>query len=370
MPKGYLLLESGEVFEGEWLGDARDVVGEVVFNTSMTGYQEILTDPSSAGQIVTFCYPLIGNYGVHSIESERSNVHAAGIIVAGDCSEPSHYQSEGTLEQWLTKAKVPGLSGVDTRSLVRYLRDKGTMKGWITCKAPGSMTAGERETFFQTQEFTNLVPSVSVKEQQTYPNSGSHVALIDFGYKKSLLDALLAYDCKVTVVPYSVTLDQLKELQPDGVLFSNGPGNPKELEAHFSELKNISEAYPCLGISLGHQLLALMFGAETEKMPVGHRGANHPVKNLSTGKVIMTTQNHSYAVLESSIEQTSLEVTYLNVNDRTVEGLKHKTLPIQSVQFQPEVYLGPSDTAHVLETFIQAMQQGKARVGEMTYAVI
>jgi carbamoyl-phosphate synthase small subunit len=367
MNKGYLVLESGEVFEGSLIGSKQDVVGEVVFNTSMTGYQEIITDPSYAGQILTFCYPLIGNYGVNSLDNESIKPHLAAVIVGDSCSQPSHYLSMKTFDEQLAEAGVTGLSGVDTRALVQVIRKHGTIRGSILAHLP---SAQDQEALWQQEAIKGLmnkcwVEQVSTTEIQTFLNPGSHVALIDYGYKKSILDALLKENCKVTVVPYTFTYEQMKTLNPDGVLFSNGPGDPMSLQEYFQEIKKISESFPSLGICLGHQLIALAHGATTAKLKYGHRGGNHPVKALETGKVCMTSQNHSYVVMDESINHEVFNVTYRNVNDKSIEGLKHITLPIETVQFHPEAHPGPSDTAYIFEGFIQQL----VKVGDMNYAI-
>ncbi|KGX91463.1 carbamoyl phosphate synthase small subunit [Pontibacillus marinus] len=359
MDKGYLLLEDGERFEGILIGDDDLSTGEVVFNTSMTGYQEILTDPSYAGQIMTFCYPLIGNYGVNHLDDESQNVHVSGVIISDLCSKPNHYASFQTFADYLKNEGVPCLAGVDTRELVKKIRNNGTMKGVIT-KNPASFSSFNDLSLFDT----SLVPQVSTNVVKTYEGNGPHVALIDYGYKKSILNALLEEGCKVTVMPYCTTYLQICQYNPDGVLLSNGPGDPTALSKWLPEIKSITKKYPTLGICLGHQLIALAYGANTDQLPFGHRGGNHPIKEIETGKVWITSQNHGYVVTEQSINDDEFMITYKNVNDQSIEGLKHRKYPIESVQFHPEAHPGPIDTYPIFKQFLQNINQ----TGEMTYA--
>lgn len=368
--KGYLVLETGHVFQGELIGSKEDILGEVVFNTSMTGYQEIITDPSYAGQILTFCYPLIGNYGINNMDNESTRPQLAAVILGESCLHPSHYLAAQSFTEELAEMGVTGLAGIDTRALVKLIREEGYVNGKITSHSPFDQEGQVTEKVLQEVDKYSYVlqpwvERVSVPENKTYLNAGPHVVLIDYGYKKSILDALLEAGCKVTVVPFSISFEEVKALQPDGILLSNGPGDPELLKPWFSEIKKISSTYPTLGICLGHQLLALAHGAKTEKLKYGHRGGNHPVKELTTGKVYITPQNHGYVVVDESINQETFQVTFINVNDRSIEGLQHKSLPIQSVQFHPEAHPGPSDTAYIFDSFIQQLTQ----VGEMKYAV-
>ncbi|WP_353949355.1 carbamoyl phosphate synthase small subunit [Sporolactobacillus sp. Y61] len=360
MKKGYLILESGDVFPGVRVGSKASVFGEIVFNTSMTGYQEIMTDPSYTGQIMTFCYPLIGNYGVNRNDSESSAIHMQGVVFSHLCDLPSHYQSLKTVDQWLKESGVPGLSEVDTRAVVRTVRKSGTMKAVITDHSDASAVDWGKPLPHDE------VSRVSVKKPVVYPGDGPHVVLIDYGYKKSMLTALLDAGCKVTVVPFNTTYEEITRLDPDGIMLSNGPGDPQQLKAHFRELKKITAHYPVLGICLGHQLIALAYGAKTGKLLFGHRGANHPVRECATGKVWMTSQNHSYVVERGSIDSQVFHVSYENVNDGSIEGLKHCTLPIETVQFHPEAHPGPDDTHPVFQRFMQTIKQNK---GEVTHAV-
>lgn len=359
MSKGYLTLETGEVFEGVLIGACEDSFGEVVFNTSMTGYQEIITDPSYAGQIITFCYPIIGNYGVNALDDECIHPSLAGVIISDLCETPSHYQSIEKFSDKLKSAGVSGLAGVDTRSLVKTIRSRGTVKGTISGRK------AEKEDFQTLQKETFWVGRVSTKEVHMYKNNGPHVVLFDYGCKKSILHALLAENCAVTVVPYNTTFEQVQSLSPDGVLFSNGPSDPMNLAEWFPEIRKITQTYPSLGICLGHQLIALAYGAKTSKLPYGHRGANHPVKELATGKVKITAQNHGYVVIDESIDPSVFEVTFRNVNDHSIEGLKHVKYPIETVQFHPEAHPGPSDTAYILKDFVKQITS----LGETRYAV-
>ncbi|RYL94371.1 carbamoyl phosphate synthase small subunit [Sporolactobacillus sp. THM7-4] len=360
MKKGYLLLESGEVYSGVRVGKQDAVLGEIVFNTSMTGYQEIMTDPSYAGQIMTFCYPLIGNYGINPNDSENKTIHMKGAIFSNLCSVPSHYQSIETVDEWLKQSGVPGLAGIDTRAVVKKVRQSGTMKAII------SDTPEVPDSAWNRPLPRNLISRVSTKKLKVYEGKGPHIALFDYGYKKSMLTSLIDMGCKVTVVPYNTSFETLASLDPDGVLLSNGPGDPMQLSSLFGELKKITSSYPTLGICLGHQLVASAYGAKTGKLLFGHRGANHPVKETATGKVWMTSQNHSYVVTKESINKDIFTVTYLNVNDGSVEGLKHNSLPIETVQYHPEAHPGPCDTHPVFKRFIDTIKEIK---GEATHAV-
>jgi carbamoyl-phosphate synthase small subunit len=353
--QGYLILETGEVFEGTLIGMIKESVGEVVFNTSMTGYQEIITDPSYAGQIITFSYPMIGNYGINENDDESTKSFMSGVIVGDVCDTPSHYQEVNTFSDKLKQLGVPGISGIDTRLLVKTIRATGTVKGIISREKIYPKDR-EQESFW--------VEKVSTKRILNFKNNGPHVVLIDYGYKKSILNALLAEGCSVTVVPFHTSLQQIKALRPDGVLLSNGPGDPMELQPWFLEIKKITQHYPTLGICLGHQLIALAYGAKTSKLAYGHRGANHPVKEIQTGKVNITSQNHGYVVVDESINKNVFQVTYRNVNDQSIEGLRHVTLPIQSVQFHPEAHSGPNDTVHIFKKFVKKLTS----IGELRYA--
>ncbi|WP_047153522.1 carbamoyl phosphate synthase small subunit [Aneurinibacillus tyrosinisolvens] len=357
--KGYLVLSTGDIFEGEWFGRAEDCTGEVVFNTGMTGYQEVFSDPSYAGQIITFTYPLIGNYGINEVDYESIKPACKAMLVGDLCSRPSHYQSGHSLAEIAEKFGIGGLSGVDTRAITHIVRTQGEVYGLLT-------TDKEKLASFQPAPVGHVVPGVSVAKVQQYsPEAeGPHVVLIDYGYKKSILDNLLAGGCKVTVVPYNVTRKEVEALQPDGIFLSNGPGNPKDLKPQLPELKKIIESYPTMGICLGHQLISLIYGCDTERLPYGHRGSNHPVKSIQTGKVYMTSQNHGYVVKEESLAAAPLELTFRNVNDKSVEGVRHKTLPVFSVQFHPEAHAGPDDTNFLFMQFIQQCQV----TGEKSYA--
>jgi carbamoyl-phosphate synthase small subunit len=347
MAKGFLTLETGEVFEGTLFGDREQVgMGEIVFNTSMTGYQEMITDPSYTGQIVTFCYPLIGNYGINRFDLESSVPQINGIILSDLCDFPSHFQAEDHFALFLQRYGKVGIMEIDTRTLVKRIRTKGTVFGMIA-REPIDMDYLKQ--YKEKWEETIWVKQVSTKTVQHFPNSGPHIVLVDFGYKKSILSYLLENHCRVTVVPYSFSFEQIKQIQPDGVLLSNGPGNPETLSDLLPEIKKICLTYPTFGICLGHQLIALAFGGKTKKLRFGHRGVNHPVRDRFTGKVYITSQNHGYVVEKVPAD---FEVSFVNINDSSIEGMKHRTLPIQSVQFHPEAHPGPQDSSLFFETFI------------------
>ncbi|MBB5174172.1 carbamoyl phosphate synthase small subunit [Texcoconibacillus texcoconensis] len=348
MTEGYLQLETGETFTGTWIGSEAATSGEVVFNTSMTGYQEMMTDPSYAGQILTFCYPLIGNYGLNQADNESIKTSLSGVIISDVCDVPSHYSATKSVSDQLKEAGVPGLTGVDTRALVKTIRKHHTVKG-VLVKSSSQVT----DELWQQPSTEQLVQRVSTQKVQTFSADGAHIVLIDYGYKKSILDALMEKGCSVSIVPYDYRFEQIEAMNPDGVIFSNGPGDPMGLVDQLTNIRKVAETYPTLGICFGHQLIALAFGARTEKLPYGHRGANHPVKETKTGRVHMTSQNHGYVVASETIDEHAFDVSFYNINDGTVEGMTHKRLPVQSVQFHPEAHPGPSDTEYVFEAFIQ-----------------
>lgn len=368
MEKGILLLENGEIFVGRLIGAKREEIGEVVFTTSMTGYQEILTDPSFAGQIVTFTYPLIGNYGINPYDNEAIKPAVAGLLMGEIIEEPSHYQSLTSFSDHLEALNITALTEIDTRALVRTIREKGTMLGTIhafngTDESLNKLREIHREKV-KAYHPPFWVKEVSSTEWKHFGKEGPHILLIDYGYKKSIVDALLKEGCQVTVAPYSITYSEVSAISPDGILFSNGPGDPMELLPWFEEIKAITMHFPSLGICLGHQVIALAHGAKTEKLPFGHRGANHPVKELDTGRVWITPQNHGYVVVEETIDPTLFQVTYRNLNDHSIEGLRSRRFPIETVQFHPEAHPGPTDTQFILTSFVE-----RIKTGEKSYAI-
>ncbi|ENH96483.1 carbamoyl-phosphate synthase, small subunit [Gracilibacillus halophilus YIM-C55.5] len=347
----YLVLNTGDVLEGKWLSSVRSTEGELVFNTAMTGYQEVMTDPSYADQIVTMTYPLIGNYGCNDIDYESLKPYLAGFIVSTASHNPEHYESKQTLQKLLDEHKIPALSDIDTRALTRIIREHGEVYGKIT--------ADPYDQPDMSSVNPDIVSTVSVTQKQVFKTDQPandptpHVVLMDFGYKHSIAQSLLALGCDVTVVPYHTSYIEIQSLDPDGVLLSNGPGDPKALSDLLPNIKHISEEYPTLGICLGHQLVALAHGATTKRLPYGHRGSNHPVKDLQSGKVMITSQNHGYVVDYDSVNMKDWYVSHVNVNDQSVEGLKHQSKPLMTVQFHPEAHPGPIDTHHLFVDFIQ-----------------
>ncbi|RHW34297.1 carbamoyl phosphate synthase small subunit [Oceanobacillus profundus] len=363
MTKGYLILETGEEFVGDWIGNEQEVSGEVVFNTSMTGYQEMMTDPSYAGQLLTFCYPMIGNYGMNAYDDESQGLAISAVIVSDMCEEPSHYQAMTSFSERLKAASIPGLMNVDTRALVGVIRKNKTVNGKIISEKQKNA----HEMNWEAPDWLAVIEQVSVKKPISYGSGQHHIVLVDYGYKKSILDQLLALGCKVTIVPFDTPFEKIKEFEPDGVLLSNGPGDPLALARYFPDIKRITKNFPTLGICLGHQLLALAYGGKTKKMQYGHRGGNHPVKDMQTGKVWMTSQNHGYVVEKDSLSKQNFDIWFQNVNDHSLEGIKHRQLPVQSVQFHPEAHPGPSDTAYIFLEFIQQAAANRQK-GAIIYA--
>lgn len=351
--EGMLVLENGSVYNGRFLVEPKGdgpVVGEVVFNTSMTGYQEILTDPSYCGQIITLTYPLIGNYGVHEIFNESKKVHASGFIV----NQIFECEDNGIVE-FLKEREIPVFAGIDTRKLVKEIREEGTLKGYFISK--------ENKEEFQFNQlnttFGNEVASVSTKEIYTLKSDNPmyDVVLVDFGFKASIAAELLKRNCNVTVVPFDTDAETIMSYNPQGILLSNGPGDPKDIVEETSFVKELLGEVPIMGICLGHQLLALHLGGDTFKLKYGHRGGNHPVQDVTSKKVWITSQNHGYSVDPNSMPK-NVKITHINLNDGTVEGLSCEEYSAFSVQFHPEASPGPKEGEEFFNDFIELIDKG------------
>jgi carbamoyl-phosphate synthase small subunit len=352
-----LILEDGTECVGTAFGATTESVGEVVFNTGLTGYQEVLSDPSYCGQIVTMTYPLIGNYGINRDDFEAVRPYIHGFVVREHCDTPSNWRSAGTLDELLKAYDIPGIAGVDTRMLTRKIRYHGTMKGMITTsEAPLSELL---DSLRRAPLMNDQVARVSTKSVFSCPGTGHRVVLVDFGAKHGILRELTKRNCDVVVVPHNVTAAEIRRLQPDGILLSNGPGDPKDVPQAIETIREILGEYPLFGICLGHQLFALASGADTVKMKFGHRGGNHPVKEIMTGRTYITSQNHSYAVKAESIPGTGLEITHVALNDGTVEGLRNLEKRAFSVQYHPEAAPGPYDTGYLFDQFLEIMDTAK-----------
>lgn len=356
MKKLNLWLESGECFAGESFGvDVKTTspMGELVFNTSMTGYQEILSDPSYCDQIVVMTFPLIGQYGVNKDDFESMIPALKGMIVREATEVPSNWRSEYSLPQLLKEFAVPGIHGLDTRLLTKKIRSQGSQKALF---AAPHITKEEALKELKASLPNDQIARVSTRHSIHFPGEGKRVVLMDFGYKKNILRSLLRRGCDVVVVPWDSTVESILKFKPDGVMLSNGPGDPKDVPSTLPVIRKLQETVPLMAICMGHQLFALANGADTEKLKFGHRGGNHPVKDLKSGRTYMSSQNHGYAVTLDSIKKSSLELTQINLNDGTVEGLAHQTLPAFSVQYHPEAYPGPEDTQWLFDAFLQSMK--------------
>ncbi|MGB9859316.1 MAG: glutamine-hydrolyzing carbamoyl-phosphate synthase small subunit [Moorellaceae bacterium] len=350
--RAYLVLEDGTVFEGEALGYSGVCHGEVVFNTGMTGYQEILTDPSYCGQIVVLTYPLIGNYGLNEEDQESAKPQALGLVVREACPAPSNWRAQERLASYLERHRLPAIQGVDTRALTRHLRTRGTMRGILAC---GEVKVQELK-YLAAQDpplkGEQLVPTVTNEQTYILEGGSPRIVVYNLGVKHNILRWLQRNGCTVVVMSARSTAEEILAARPDGVVISNGPGDPKDVPYGVKTVRELVGKVPLLGICLGHQLLALALGGDTYKLHFGHRGANHPVKDLASGRVYITSQNHGYAVKADSLPADEVYVSHLNLNDGTVEGLRHRYLPVISVQYHPEGGPGPTDSDYIFQEFL------------------
>ncbi len=361
--KRQLILEDGTVFLGEGFGSNTENTGEVIFNTGMTGYQEIISDPSNCGHIVTLTYPLIGNYGINRDDFESINPKISGLIVNEVCDYPSNFRSQFSLDEYFKAKNIPGLSGIDTRKLTKMIRQYGTLKGAI-CGTDVNVDEVVKRLNKMTLP-TDQVKQVSTLSAYPSPGRGLRIVLVDFGMKHSILHELNKRDCDVIVVPYNTQAEEILQMSPDGIVLSNGPGDPKDVPEAIGMIKEVLGKVPLFGVCLGHQLFALANGAETEKMKFGHRGANHPVKDLKTGKIAITSQNHGYTVKKESLVNAKLEVTHIALNDDTVEGLRHLEYPAFTVQFHPDASSAPDDANSLFNDFLQMIENFKKEGEEL-----
>ena len=356
--KAYLILEDGTVFEGTSIGSAREVISEIVFNTSMTGYLEVLTDPSYAGQAVVMTYPLIGNYGICRDDMESKRAWPDGYIVRELSRIPSNFRSGDTIDHFLKEQDIPGISGIDTRALTKILREKGTMNGMITTNREYDLE--EVKARIKEYAVTGVVLKTSTKEKYVLPGNGKRVALMDYGAKRNIARSLNERGMEVTVYPADTPAEEVLKDKPDGIMLSNGPGDPAENVDIIKEVRKLYESdVPIFAICLGHQLMALATGAETYKLKYGHRGGNHPVKDLETGRVYISSQNHGYAVNMETVDPKIAKEAFVNVNDGTNEGLKYVGKNIFTVQYHPEACPGPQDSGYLFDRFLRMMEEGK-----------
>ena len=353
--KAYLILEDGTVFTGVSIGSAREVISEIVFNTSMTGYLEVLTDPSYARQSVMMTHPLIGNYGICREDMESVKPWPDGYIVRELSRMPSNFRSEDTIQHFLEENDIPGICGIDTRALTKILREKGTMNGMITTKEYQDLS----EPIARMKEYcvTGVVKATTTKETYVLPGEGKKVALLDLGAKRNIARSLNERGCQVTVYPADTPAEEILASNPDGIMLSNGPGDPAENVEIIREIRKLYESnVPIFAICLGHQLMALATGASTYKLKYGHRGGNHPVKDLETGRVYISSQNHGYAVDAESLDPNVAKPAFVNVNDGTNEGLKYVGKNIFTVQYHPEACPGPQDSSYLFDRFLKMME--------------
>ena len=354
-----IILEDGDEYYGYGFGDMQDKVCEIVFNTSMVGYQEIVSDPSYTYQAVVMTYPLIGNYGICDDDYETNTPTIGALIVREYNDEPSNFRSTATLSEIMKKYKIPGVYGVDTRKLTRSIRDHGSRKALIT-NADTSLEEGMK-LLSQASIPTDAVSKVSCKNAwcSCVPGEKYHVVAIDCGMKHNIVRSLNKRGCTVTIVPWNTTAEDIEKLSPNGIFISNGPGDPTDVKPVIETIKALRGKYPIFGICLGHQIISLAYGAKTYKLKFGHHGGNHPVRNVETNKIEITSQNHSYAVDMDSLAGTGLTVTHINILDNTIEGVKCDEDRVFSVQYHPESAPGPQDSAYLFDRFIKLMEEEK-----------
>lgn len=363
MKKVYIILQNGRVFEGRSFGAEGRVVGEIVFATGMTGYLESLTDPSYYGQILVQTFPLVGNYGVIPADFESSKIHVSAYVVREYCETPSNYRSEGTIDEWLKKNGIVGVCGIDTRALTEIIREYGVMNAIITDTLPDPLVPDEVITY----SVKNAVMSVTRTEREFFParkpdENTLEIALYDFGAKQNIIRSLQKRNCNVTVVPANTPASEVLAGNFDAVMLSNGPGDPKENTEIILEIRKLLGKIPMFGICLGHQILALAAGASTKKLKYGHRGANQPVKDLRTGKVYITSQNHGYAVDPDTLPDFA-DLRFINVNDGTVEGIDYLTKYAYTTQYHPEACSGARDSNYLFDDFVKMIRQFEADMG-------
>ena len=361
--KAFLILEDGTVFAGTSIGSPREVISEIVFNTSMTGYLEVLTDPSYAGQAVVMTYPLIGNYGICHEDMESAKPWPDGYIVRELSRMPSNFRSEDTIQNFLSIHDIPGICGIDTRALTKILREKGTMNGMITTNENFELL----EVLPRLKAYTTgkVVEKVTCTEKYVVSGDGYRMALMDFGTKRNIVRSLKERGCQVTVYPAFTAAEEILGDHPDGIMLSNGPGDPKECVSIIKEVKKLYDSeVPVFAICLGHQLMALATGADTHKMKYGHRGGNHPVKDLKTGKVYISSQNHGYVVDMDTVNPKVAEIGFINVNDGTTEGLRYKNKPVFTTQYHPEASPGPHDSSYLFDEFLSMMEKSRLKQKE------
>jgi len=356
--RAVLALKDGTIIRGAGFGAPSISVGEVVFNTSMTGYQEALTDPSYNGQILTWTYPLCGNYGINKSDFESDGIKVEAFLVHEPCTSPEHWQMRETLDSFLKSQGIPGMSGFDTRSLTKKIRVHGVLEGTLCVYGKKQPPVSSLVKMAKDYEYgdQDLVLEVSAKKPKIYGKGRTHVIVLDCGVKMNIIRCLNARGAKVTVVPADYGYDRLAALKPDGVLVSNGPGDPEKAEYAIKATRRLlDDQVPLMGICLGHQILGLATGSKTYKLKFGHRGANHPVKDLDTGRTYITSQNHGYAISADDIS-SELEITHLNLNDSSIEGVRHRELPAFSVQWHPEGSPGPRDTQFLFDHFLETIK--------------
>lgn len=348
--KGKLILENGMSFEGKIFGELNETVGELVFNTGMTGYQELLTDPSYCGQIVVMTYPMIGNYGINLEDMESDKIYLRGFVIKEDAKLPNNFRCEMTLDGFLRQNNVVAFKGVDTRELTKIIREQGAMRAIITAD---DLTEKEIWERFNKYSNTDAVSIVSTPKIYEIPGKGKRLGVMDFGVKRNILRNFEARDCHMVVFPWNTTAEEILKYDLDGLFLSNGPGDPAELTDVINELKKLVGKLPIVGICLGHQLLAWTLGGTTTKLKYGHRGCNHPVKDLERNKIYITSQNHGY-VVDKVPEQ--MKVTHINLNDNSIEGMRSRELKIMCVQYHPEAWPGPQDSNYLFDEFLNVIE--------------